>query len=93
MPIKILITGGTFDKEYDDINGTLYFKDTHIPEMLKFGRYQLEINLHTVMMIDSLNMTARIGSSSERITRNRCNNMPFMVYYCYGICQFAQNCR
>jgi L-asparaginase len=37
MPIKILITGGTFDKEYDEINGVLYFKDTHVPEMLKLG--------------------------------------------------------
>jgi len=57
MPIKILITGGTFDKEYNEINGTLYFKDTHLPEMLKLGRCRLEINLRTVMMIDSLDMT------------------------------------
>ena len=57
MPIKILVTGGTFDKEYNEINGTLYFKDTHIPEMLQLGRCRLEINLRTVMMIDSLDMS------------------------------------
>jgi L-asparaginase len=57
MPIKILITGGTFDKEYNEINGTLYFEDTHLPEMLQLGRCRLEINLRTVMMIDSLEMT------------------------------------
>jgi len=57
MPIKILIIGGTFDKEYNEINGTLYFKDTHVPEMLKLGRCRLEINLDVIMMIDSLEMT------------------------------------
>ena len=57
MSIKILITGGTFDKEYDELHGTLYFKDTHLPEMLKLGRSRLETHLRTVMMIDSLEMT------------------------------------
>jgi len=57
MPIKILVTGGTFDKEYNEINGALYFKDTHINEMLKLGRCRLETNLRTVLMLDSLDMT------------------------------------
>ncbi len=57
MRIKILITGGTFDKEYDEVTGRLYFKDTHIPEMLKLGRCRLEVQLRTVMMIDSLEMS------------------------------------
>lgn len=57
MPIKILITGGTFDKEYDEIHGALYFKDTHAPEMLKLGRCRLDTHIRTVMMIDSLEMT------------------------------------
>lgn len=57
MRIKILITGGTFDKEYDEINGRLYFQDTHLHEMLKLGRCGLEIQTRTVMMIDSLDMT------------------------------------
>ena len=38
MKIRILITGGTFDKEYDELTGTLYFRDTHLPEMLRLGR-------------------------------------------------------
>lgn len=58
MSIKILITGGTFDKEYNEINGTLYFKDTHINEMLRLGRCRLETHVRMVMMIDSLEMTA-----------------------------------
>jgi len=56
MPIKILVTGGTFDKEYDEINGRLFFKDTHVPEMLALGRCRLEIEVVTLMMIDSLDM-------------------------------------
>jgi len=55
--IRIFITGGTFDKEYDEISGRLYFKDTHISEMLKLGRCQVPIQLRTLMMIDSLEMT------------------------------------
>ena len=57
MTIKLLITGGTFDKEYDEVHGTLKFKDTHIQEMLKLGRSRLDVRVRTVMMIDSLEMT------------------------------------
>lgn len=57
MPIKIFITGGTFDKEYNELNGTLYFKDSHMSEMLKLGRNKAEVDVRTLMMIDSLEMT------------------------------------
>src|SRR6059058_3288965 len=57
MPIRILVTGGTFDKEYDELTGKLYFKDTHVAEMLRLGRSRVEVTIHTVMMIDSLEMT------------------------------------
>ncbi|MGA8029069.1 MAG: asparaginase domain-containing protein [Bryobacteraceae bacterium] len=56
-PIRILVTGGTFDKEYDEIGGRLYFKDSHLPEMLKLGRSKLNLEVRTLMMIDSLEMT------------------------------------
>lgn len=55
--IRVLVTGGTFDKEYDEINGRLYFKDTHIQEMLRLGRCKVEVEVRTLMMIDSLDMT------------------------------------
>lgn len=55
--IRILITGGTFDKEYDELRGRLYFKDSHLPEMLRLGRCSLEVEIRTLMMIDSLEMT------------------------------------
>ncbi|RKX17912.1 MAG: asparaginase [Candidatus Zixiibacteriota bacterium] len=57
MTIKILITGGTFDKEYNELEGKLFFKDTHVPEMLKLARCQLTIHIKTLMLIDSSYMT------------------------------------
>jgi L-asparaginase len=57
MAIRILITGGTFDKEYDELTGKLFFKDTHIQEMLGLGRCRLDVAVRTVMMVDSLEMT------------------------------------
>jgi len=54
--IRILVTGGTFDKEYDELNGRLYFKDTHVPAMLQRGRCRLDLAVDTVMMIDSLDL-------------------------------------
>lgn len=57
MGIRILITGGTFDKEYNELTGELFFKDTHLPEMLKLGRCRVDVDIRTLMMIDSLDMT------------------------------------
>jgi len=57
MTIKIFLTGGTFDKEYNELNGTLFFKNTHLPEMLALGRSRVEVDIETLMMIDSLDMT------------------------------------
>jgi L-asparaginase len=57
MSIRILVTGGTFDKEYDEINGKLDFEETHVPEMLKLGRNTVPTEVRTIMMIDSLEMT------------------------------------
>ncbi len=57
MSIRILITGGTFDKEYDERTGQLFFKDTHLPEMLRRGRSGVDVTIRTIMMIDSMDMT------------------------------------
>ncbi len=57
MQIQIFITGGTFDKEYNELNGELYFRDTHLKQMLEQGRSQLNVNIRSLMMIDSLDMT------------------------------------
>ena len=55
--IRILVTGGTFDKEYDEVRGRLFFKDTHVHEMLAKGRSRVPVSIRTLMMIDSLEMT------------------------------------
>ena len=57
MAVRIFITGGTFDKEYNEITGKLYFKDTHMGEILDLGRSKLDVSIRTLMMIDSLDMT------------------------------------
>ncbi|MBA2269309.1 MAG: asparaginase [Chthoniobacterales bacterium] len=57
MSIRILVTGGTFDKEYDELTGSLLFKETHLAEMLRLGRSRGDVTIRTVMMIDSLDMT------------------------------------
>ena len=57
MSIRIFITGGTFDKEYNELTGQLYFNDSHLPEMLSLGRNLVPVEVRTLMMGDSLEMT------------------------------------
>jgi len=57
MAIRIFITGGTFDKEYNELNGELFFKDTHMSELLEKGRCKVPVEIRTLMMVDSLDMT------------------------------------
>lgn len=70
--IMIFVTGGTFDKEYDEINGQLVFKDTHIHEMLALGRCHLDVEIRTLMMIDSLYMK----DSDREIILQNCISTP-----------------
>ncbi len=73
--IQIFVTGGTFDKDYNYISGGLYFKNTHIPSMLERGRCNIDYDLKTLMMVDSLDMTDAdrniIAHNCERSTRNK----------------------
>ena len=75
MTIKIFATGGTFDKEWNDIKGELYFKDTHVPEMLRLGKCKVKVDIRTLMMIDSLHMTDKdrdiISDNCNRASENR----------------------
>ena len=59
--IRILVTGGTFDKQYNELTGTLFFKDTHLPEMLRLGRSRLAVTVRTLMMTghDGARLTVR----------------------------------
>jgi L-asparaginase len=65
--IRIFVTGGTFDKTYDEIRGTLSFGETHLPEMLRLGRSRVEVTVRALMMVDSLQMTA---ADRDLIVRN-----------------------
>jgi L-asparaginase len=56
MALRILVTGGTFDKRYDELTGRLYFRDTHVPEMLERGRCRVDVVVDPAMMIDSLDL-------------------------------------
>jgi L-asparaginase len=55
--IQVFVTGGTFDKTYNYITGDLYFQDTHLTEMFERGRCTIDLDIKTLMMIDSLEMT------------------------------------
>lgn len=55
--IQVFVTGGTFDKEYNFITGELFFKDTHLKEMFNRGRCTVDVDIKTLMMVDSLEMT------------------------------------
>jgi len=70
--IRVLATGGTFDKEYNELTGELFFKSTHIGDMLQLGRCHLDVEIETLMMIDSLNMT----DADRRLILDRCRAVP-----------------
>ena len=57
MKIRLFVTGGTFDKEYNEFTGKLFFKDTHIAEVLKMGRCNIDLSIRTLMMVDSRDMS------------------------------------
>lgn len=70
MAIRIFITGGTFDKEYNELKGELYFKDTHMGDLLEMGRSRLDVEIRTLMMVDSLEMT----DEDRDLIVHQCNN-------------------
>jgi L-asparaginase len=69
MSVRVFVTGGTFDKEYDELTGKLYFRNTHVDEMLRRGRCGLDVDVETLMMVDSLDMTDAQRSKIVRACR------------------------
>ena len=73
--IRILVCGGTFDKQYDEISGRLFFKDTHVSEMLRLGRSRVAVAVETLMMVDSLDMRdedrVRIANACQHCDETR----------------------
>lgn len=70
MNIRIFITGGTFDKEYNELNGQLFFKDTHLHDLLEMGRNKVAVEIRTLMMVDSLEMT----DEDRKLIVHQCKN-------------------
>jgi L-asparaginase len=69
-PIRIFITGGTFDKEYNELTAELEFRESHLPEMLRLGRCRVDVEIRTLMMVDSLQMS----DDDRRIVAEHCRN-------------------
>ena len=70
--VCLLVTGGTFDKEYDEIRGTLDFRDTHLPDMLTMARSRVDVRVRTLMMVDSLEMT----DADRELIASNCREVP-----------------
>ena len=70
--IRVFVTGGTFDKKYDEIKGRLFFQDSHLPEMLVLGRSMLPLEIRTLMMVDSLEMS----DADREIVVEQCRAVP-----------------
>ncbi len=75
LSIQVFVTGGTFDKEYNELNGNLYFKETHLHEMLSLGRSKLNLSIDALMMKDSLDFVeadrALIASACNATTAQK----------------------
>jgi L-asparaginase len=70
--IKIFVTGGTFDKRYNELTGELFFRETHVPAMLQLGRSHLDVEIETLMLIDSLQTT----DADRQLILDRCLACP-----------------
>jgi L-asparaginase len=70
--VHLFVTGGTFDKDYDEIRGTLDFRDTHIPDMLAMARSRVDVRVRTLMMVDSLEMT----EADRAVITQNCRDVP-----------------
>ena len=79
--IKIFVTGGTFDKDYDEKKGKLFFKETHMSEILELGRSKVEVDIETLMMIDSLDMTEK---ERNKIVQNCINTEERQIIITHG---------
>jgi L-asparaginase len=89
-PIRIFVTGGTFDKEYNELEGALFFQDTHLPEMLRLGRCLLDAKVRTLMMIDSLEMT---GVDRQLILENCRHAAEDQIVITHGTDTMAETAR
>ena len=70
--VRVFVTGGTFDKEYNERNGSLFFKDSHLRDMLKLARSLVDVEVRTLMMVDSLDM----DDEDREVILSQCRKSP-----------------
>jgi L-asparaginase len=88
--VQVFVTGGTFDKDYNYINGELYFKDTHLPEMFKRGRCTFDVDIKTLMMVDSLEM----NDADRDIIIHNCRRSPYQrIIVTHGTDRMVETAR
>lgn len=90
MKIRILITGGTFDKQYDEMRGELTFKHTHLPEILRYTRCTVPIELEINQLVDSLDM---VDSNRERILESCRNSREDRIVITHGTDTMTETAR
>jgi L-asparaginase len=56
MTLRIIATGGTFDKHYNELNGVLGFADSHLPAVIARSRMTVPVALEVLPLLDSLDM-------------------------------------
>ena len=88
--IRIFVTGGTFDKQYDEINGRLAFKDSQLPEMLRLGRCKVDVVIRTIMLVDSLDMT---DADRELIAQNCLQSPESRIVITHGTDTMVETAR
>jgi L-asparaginase len=90
LTIWVFVTGGTFDKEYNERSGELFFRATHLPEMLRLGRCRVDVAIRTLMMIDSLDMSP---AERDRIVTECCQTPDPRIVVTHGTDTMVETAR
>ncbi|WP_305822264.1 asparaginase domain-containing protein [Massilia brevitalea] len=56
MTLRLIATGGTFDKHYNELKGVLGFADSHLPAVIARARMTIPVELEVLPLLDSLDM-------------------------------------
>jgi len=65
--LRIITTGGTFDKQYDAVKGELTFRESQLPRILGQARCTLTVHLEGPLAVDSLYMTEEQRGETARV--------------------------
>ncbi len=90
MSIKILLTGGTIDKSYNEFNGELDFTASYIPEMLSLGRNKTNTRIEQVLFKDSLEMNESDRQSILKACKNATEDKILITHGTDTMVQTAQ---